>query len=66
MLPKELRSCRLALGVSLEEFARRIGVETSLLAALENGEVLIPASVVAAVAAMGAMDETSTRPNGPT
>ena len=49
MLPKELRSRRLALGVSLEEFARRAGIEVSLLTAMENGDVLIPAAVASAL-----------------
>jgi predicted transcriptional regulator len=46
MLPKELRTRRLALALSLEDLARRVHVEPSVIAAMENGDAPIPAAVI--------------------
>lgn len=45
MLPKELRSRRILLGVSLEDLAARLGIEPLLLAHTESGdEPITPAA----------------------
>jgi len=38
MTPKEIRSRRLALGMSVNEFARELSVAPGVVRALENGE----------------------------
>lgn len=38
MTPKEIRSRRLALGLSVEAFAHALGVAPDIVRALENGE----------------------------
>ena len=50
MLPKDLRTRRLVLGVSLEELARLAAVDLPLLAAMENGDAAISPAVIGALA----------------
>ena len=38
MTPKEIRSRRLALGMSVEELARKLGVAADVVRAMESGE----------------------------
>ena len=42
MTPKELRSRRMANGISVEELARALGVSAEVLRAMENGEQPLP------------------------
>jgi transcriptional regulator with XRE-family HTH domain len=49
LLPKELRSRRIALGLSLNAMATFAGVEPSLLAAMESGDATITPAVIAAL-----------------
>lgn len=51
MLPKELRTRRIALGLSLAELARLAGVELPVLAAMENGDARILPVVIAVLEA---------------
>ncbi|HKO57774.1 MAG TPA: hypothetical protein VJ276_18040 [Thermoanaerobaculia bacterium] len=46
MLPKELRARRLALDLSLEDFARLAHSELSIIAAMESGDTPITAAIV--------------------
>lgn len=52
LLPKELRSRRLMLGLSVEDLAARLGVEPLLLAHMEAGEEPITAAVPPALDAL--------------
>jgi transcriptional regulator with XRE-family HTH domain len=52
MLPKELRSRRLLLRVSLEDLAARLGLDPLLLAHMESGDAPITPSVTLALEAL--------------
>jgi len=41
LTPKALRSIRLALGLSIEQFAERIGLTPSEVSAMERGEMTL-------------------------
>jgi transcriptional regulator with XRE-family HTH domain len=47
--PKELRSRRMALGLSLEDFARAAKIEPSLIGMMESGEAAISPAIVASL-----------------
>lgn len=49
MVPKELRSRRILLGVSLDTLAARLGIEPLLLAQMESGEEPITRAVESAL-----------------
>lgn len=52
MLPKELRSRRILLGVSLDTLAARLGIEPLLLAQMESGDEPITRAAESALEAL--------------
>jgi predicted transcriptional regulator len=52
MLPKELRSRRILLGVLLDALGARVGIEPLLLANMESGEEPITSAVTLALEAL--------------
>jgi len=60
MSPKELRSRRIALGLTIAQLARELGLSTSELQQMENGQLPLPPHVQLA-AALAAIEARSRR-----
>lgn len=65
MLPKEFRSRRILLGVSLDALAARLEIEPHLLAQMERGEEPITRAVESALEALEREREGAQHSNEP-